>query len=110
MRKILMVLPASVAMLVLPIPSEAEPLPPAPSSATSEMPKCPIPGEKCKVILLTESEENALMKPNGILDTAAQARNLDLGGVAVYFKTKIGSAPEGQVVPKPSEKPAEPAK
>lgn len=58
------------------------------------------------MILLTESEENALMKANGILDTAAQARNLDLGGVAVYFKTKIGSAPEGQVVPKP-DKPAD---
>jgi hypothetical protein len=70
--------------------------------------ECPIAGEKCKVLFLSESEENALMQKNGILDTAAQARNLDLGGVAVYFKTKIGSAVAGEV--KPVEKPAEPAK
>ena len=61
--------------------------------------QCPIPGEKCKVLLLTEAEEQVLMKANGILDTAAQARNLDLGGAAVYFKTKIGTAMQGEVVP-----------
>ena len=73
----------------------------SPSWATD----CPTPGEKCKVLFLNESEEAALMKQNGILDTAAQARNLDLGGVAVYFKTKIGAAAQGDV--KPVEKPAE---
>lgn len=80
--------------------------------------ECPTPGEKCKVLFLNESEENALMQKNGILDTAAQARNLDLGGVAVYFKTKIGSAIAGEVLVapkqgeggKPADKPAESAK
>ena len=72
---------------------------PASPSATPVAAQCPVPGEKCKVLYLNESEEAALMKQNGILDTAAQARNLDLGGVAVYFKTKIGSAPQGEVIP-----------
>lgn len=68
---------------------------------------CPTPGEKCKVLFLSEAEEQALMKQNGILDTVAQARNLDLGGVAVYFKTKIGQAVQGEVVKVPDQAPKE---
>ena len=69
--------------------------------------ECPNPGEKCKVIYLSEQEERVLTGQNGILDTAAQARALDLGQFAVYLKTRIGSAPAGEVkaVPTP-EKPA----
>jgi hypothetical protein len=61
--------------------------------------ECPTPGEKCKVLYLSEQEERMLMGQNGILDTAAQARSLDLGQFAVYLKTRIGSAPAGEVKP-----------
>jgi hypothetical protein len=67
--------------------------------------ECPTPGEKCKVIFLTEQEEKMLMGQNGILDTAAQARALDLGQFAVYLKTRINGAPQGDV--KEIEKPVD---
>ena len=70
--------------------------------------ECPDPGVKCKVLYLTEQEEKILMGQNGILDTAAQARALELGQFSVYLKTRIGSAPQGDV--KAVEKPGEPAK
>ena len=73
----------------------------SPSWATD----CPTPGEPCKVVVLSPQEERALTAPNGILDTAAQGRNLELGGPVVYFKQKIAAAPAGEV--KPVEKPAE---
>jgi hypothetical protein len=60
---------------------------------------CPTPGEKCKVLFLTEAEERLLTGQNGILDTAAQARSLDLGQFAVYFKQKLATAPAGEVKP-----------
>ena len=66
---------------------------------------CPNPGEKCKVIFLSPQEENLLVGQNGILDTAAQGRQIDLGGFAVYFKSKIATAPQGEV--KAVEKPAQ---
>jgi hypothetical protein len=62
-------------------------------------PQCPNPGETCKVILLTPQEERILTGQNGILDTAAQGRQIDLGGFAVYFKSKIATAPSGSVTP-----------
>lgn len=58
--------------------------------------QCPDPGVKCKVLFLTEQEERILTGQNGILDTAAQGRSLDLGQFAVYFKQKISSAPSGE--------------
>ena len=64
--------------------------------------ECPDPGVKCKVLYLNEQEERMLMGQNGILDTAAQARSLDLGQFAVYLKTRIGSASQGEVRPSPS--------
>lgn len=73
-----------------------------------ELPKCPDPGVKCKVLFLTQQEEQMLMTQNGILDTAAQGRSLDLGQFSVYLKTRIGSAPQGEVKPiePPATKPA----
>lgn len=71
-----------------------------------ELPKCPDPGVKCKVLFLTEQEEQMLMTKNGILDTAAQARSLDLGQFAVYLKTRIAAAPAGEVR-KDESKPAD---
>jgi hypothetical protein len=62
-------------------------------------PQCPTPGETCKVLYLTPQEEKILMQPSGVLDTAAQARALDLGQFAVYFKTRIAASPQGEVVP-----------
>lgn len=67
--------------------------------------ECPTPGEPCRVILLSPQEEKLLMSPNGILDTAAQARALDLGQFSVYLKTRISGAPQGEV--KPVSPPAE---
>jgi hypothetical protein len=57
-----------------------------------EPPKCPNPQEPCRVVYLTQQEEKVLMGPNGVLDTAAQARNLDLGQFVVYFKTRISGS------------------
>jgi hypothetical protein len=62
-------------------------------------PACPTPGEKCKVVFLNEQEERILTGQNGILDTAAQGRSIDLGGFAVYFKSKITQSPQGTVTP-----------
>jgi hypothetical protein len=62
-------------------------------------PQCPTPGEPCKIVYLTQQEEKLLMGPNGVLDTAAQARALDLGQFAVYFKTRIVASPAGEVKP-----------
>ena len=64
--------------------------------------QCPDPGVKCKVLFLTEQEQQMLMTQNGILDTAAQGRALDLGQISVYLKTRIASAPSGQIRPTPS--------
>lgn len=63
---------------------------------------CPSP-EPCKVVILSQSEERILMQPNGILDTAAQARALDLGQFAVYLKTKISAAPAGESLKVPEK-------
>lgn len=70
--------------------------------------QCPDPGIKCKVLYLTEQEEQMLMTKNGILDTAAQARALDLGQFAVYLKTRIASAPQGEMQKAPENKPVAP--
>lgn len=71
-------------------------------TAAAHAAECPTPGEKCKVLYLSEQEERLLTGQNGILDTAAQARNLDLGQFAVYLKTRIASAPEGEVKAPPA--------
>jgi hypothetical protein len=73
----------------------------APTLARADEAKlpCPTPGEKCKVLFLTEAEERLLTGQNGILDTAAQARSLDLGQFAVYFKQKLATSAAGEVRP-----------
>jgi hypothetical protein len=73
--------------------------------------QCPEPNQKCKILFLSEQEEHMLMGQNGILDTAAQARSLDLGQFSVYFKTRIAAAPAGEIKQPPeAPKPAEPPK
>ena len=67
--------------------------------------QCPDPGQHCKILYLTEQEEKLLMQPNGVLDTAAQARALDLGQFSVYFKTRIAGSAQGEVKPVPSDRP-----
>lgn len=62
---------------------------------------CPTAGERCKILYLSEQEERMLMGQNGILDTAAQARAIDLGQFSVYLKTRIAGAPAGEVKPVP---------
>jgi hypothetical protein len=69
---------------------------------------CPTPGEPCKVIFLSPQEEKLLTAQNGILDTAAQGRQIDLGGFAVYFKSKIATAPAGEMKPVPTPEPTPP--
>jgi hypothetical protein len=70
---------------------------------------CPTAGETCKILVITASEENVLMRQNGILDTAAQGRSLELGQAAVYFKTRIQAAPQGEVMAPAQPGPKPPA-
>ena len=67
---------------------------------------CPPNAKSCKVITLTPEEQDMLIRDKGILQTAVQARPLDLGAIIQYFVTKIEHAPAGKVVepPKPPEK------
>lgn len=62
---------------------------------------CPVAGQKCKVIVLSPDEENLLIKPQGVLDTASAGRYIDLGNVVAYFRVKLMQAAEGQVQPLP---------
>lgn len=63
----------------------------------------------CKVLLLNAQEEKILMDEKGILATAAQARNLDLGALATYFQQKISRAPAGDVAKPEPPKAAAPS-
>lgn len=64
--------------------------------------------EPCKVIVLSQSEIDIMIGQGGILATAAQARNLDLGQYVSFFRQKIALSPAGKNAPKPDEKkPAE---
>ena len=74
---------------------------------------CPNPAP-CKILQLSAEEERVLTGQNGILDSAAAARMLDLAPAVAYFKTKITSAPAGDVkeapkadVPVPAPRPPE---
>lgn len=58
---------------------------------------CPPGVLSCKVLTLSPQEEQILLQPNGILDTAAQGRKIDLGEVTLYFRNKIQAAPAGEV-------------
>lgn len=69
----------------------------------AQHPACP-DNQPCKIIYLNQQEERLLTGQNGILDTAAQGRALDLGQFAVYLKQKIAGAPAGEI--KAAEKPA----
>ena len=69
--------------------------------------ECAVPGESCKVLILSPQEERLLTGQNGVLDTAAQARALDLGQFSVYLKTRIAGAPAGE--PKPTTPDSKPA-
>ena len=50
----------------------------------------------CKVLVLTPFEQNILVGPNQILDTAKQGRPLDLTNATDYFRHKIEAAPAGK--------------
>jgi hypothetical protein len=54
------------------------------------------PNGPCKVITLTQQEEQALTGPNMVLDAAEFARRMDLGQVVAYFRKKIAEAPPGE--------------
>ena len=69
--------------------------------------ECPEPGQQCKIFYLSPQEEKLLTGQNGVLDTAAQARALDLGQFAVYLKTRIAASPQGEVKPLPADKPVD---
>lgn len=73
-------------------------------------PVCPDLGVPCKVLYLNQQEEQVLMRPNGVLDTAAQGRALELGQFSVYFKGRVATAPAGEIKapekPKPADQPA----
>ena len=65
---------------------------------------CPPNAKSCKVITLTPEEQDMLIRDKGILQTAVQARPLDLGAIVQYFVTKIEHAPAGKVVEPPEKK------
>jgi hypothetical protein len=67
---------------------------------------CPT-AEPCKILTLSAQEERLLTTQNGILDTAAQGRALELGQFSVYLKTRIATAPAGEPQ-KPAEPPMQP--
>lgn len=50
----------------------------------------------CKVITLSPNEEQILIQPNGILDTAAKARYIDMFELTNYFRDKLNKAPAGE--------------
>ena len=61
----------------------------------------PCPSEEpCSVLVLTATEIKVLTADAGILATAAQARNLDLGQYVAYFRQKIALAPAGKNIQK----------
>lgn len=55
----------------------------------------------CKVLVLSAEEEKVLAGQNGIFDTAAIARQLDLSAAVTYLKTKLATAPAGDAPPAP---------
>ena len=63
----------------------------------------------CKIVVLTAAEEKILLDERGILATASQGRQLDLGALVVYFQQKLAKAPAGDAksaeVPKDQSKP-----
>ncbi len=68
-------------------------------------PQCPIPGQQCRILYLSAQEENILTQQNGILDTAAAGRMVDLAAAVAYFKVKITNSIMGEVKPVPTDKP-----
>lgn len=92
---------ACIALLTIVFASRAR-------AETADALKCPTAGEPCKIIYLTAQEEKILMQPGGVLDTASQARALDLGQFVVYFKTRIAGALQGVVVPAQQPEQAKP--
>lgn len=69
----------------------------------ADLPKieCPIPGVPCRVMFLSDNDLNMLMGERGVLSTAAQARNLDLGAYVTYFAQQLRDSQVGEVKPKP---------
>lgn len=49
----------------------------------------------CKIIILSQEEEQALIGERMVFDTATAARMLDLAGVVAYFRDKLVKAPAG---------------
>ena len=92
MRHLLILLLAATPALA------AEPAAPQNGPAVVEVQQTRCPDNKpCRVVTLTDQEMTILTGPNGILDTAAKARNLDLGQFVVYFQNKLQASPQGKV-------------
>lgn len=83
----------------------------AATPALADTASIPCPDNKpCKVVTIDDQEMKILAGQNGILQTAAQARSLDLGQFVIYFQNKLQNAPAGEVkpaaVPAPEGNPA----
>ena len=72
----------------------------APLARADEVP-CPANAKSCKVLTLTPDEQDMLLRDKGVLQTAVQARPLDLGAIIQYWVNKIEAAPAGKVVEAP---------
>lgn len=77
------------------------------TAAFAEAPKieCPVPGVPCRLLFISDNDIQMLMGERGVLSTAAQARNLDLGAYVTYFAQMLRDAPLGEVKPKEAPKP-----
>lgn len=62
---------------------------------------CP-EGIRCKVLIISEGEEDELLRPNGVLDTALRGRSLDMMGFVPGFILKVQQAPLGGMCYPPS--------
>jgi hypothetical protein len=72
--------------------------------------ECPREMPACKVLFLSQGEEQILTQPNGVLLTAAEARKVDYAGFVQYFLQRIKEAPAGTPHKDPEPAPAEPEK
>lgn len=63
---------------------------------------CP-PNTRCKILILTEQEEQTLVAPNAILDLARWANRSAMGDLTDAWREKIKQAPYGKPleIPKP---------
>lgn len=103
-------LPAVMLLLATPALAADPAVVNGPATTLSKYP-CPT-SKACRVVTIDDDEMKILAGANGILQTAAQARSLDLGQYVIYFQNKLQNAPAGepkQMVREPEANAASPS-